>query len=70
MANPPDVEARIKAAEKATNDLAVPVPDQLPAVWGLGKPGDTVKGRLQRSGGLRAKRTLSILPFQMLGWVS
>jgi len=37
---PPDVEARVKAAAKATNGLAVAVPDQLPAVWGLGKPGD------------------------------
>jgi pimeloyl-ACP methyl ester carboxylesterase len=35
-----EVEARIKAAEKATNGLAVPVPQQLPAVWGLGKEGD------------------------------
>src|SRR5258707_7224812 len=35
-----DVEARIKAAEKATNGLAVPVPEPLPAVWGLGKHGD------------------------------
>jgi pimeloyl-ACP methyl ester carboxylesterase len=38
---PPDeVEARIRAAEKATNGVAVPVPQQLPAVWGLGKEGD------------------------------
>lgn len=37
---PAEVEARIKAAEKATNGLAVPVPTQLPAVWGLGKEGD------------------------------
>ena len=28
------------AAEKATNGVAVPVPQQLPAVWGLGKEGD------------------------------
>lgn len=35
-----DVEARIKAAEKTTNGLAVPPPDSLPAVWGLGKQGD------------------------------
>ncbi len=37
---PAEVEARIKAAEKATNGVAVPVPQQLPAVWGLGKEGD------------------------------
>ena len=37
---PAEVEARIKAAEKATNGLAVPVPQQLPPVWGLGKEGD------------------------------
>ena len=38
---PPEMaKARIKAAEEATNGLAVPVPDQLPAAWGLGKPGD------------------------------
>ncbi len=37
---PAEVEARIKAAEKETNGLAVPVPQQLPAVWGLGKEGD------------------------------
>ena len=35
-----EVESRIKAAEKATNGVAVPVPQQLPAVWGLGKEGD------------------------------
>jgi len=35
-----EAEARIKAAEKATNGLAVPVPQALPAVWGLGKEGD------------------------------
>src|SRR5258705_336048 len=35
-----ELEARIKAAEKETNGLAVPVPQQLPAVWGLGKEGD------------------------------
>ena len=37
---PEEVDARIKAAEKATNGVAVPVPQQLPAVWGLGKEGD------------------------------
>ena len=37
---PAEVEARIKAAEKATNGVAVPVPQTLPAVWGLGKEGD------------------------------
>jgi len=37
---PAEAEARIKAAEKATNGLAVPVPQPLPAVWGLGKEGD------------------------------
>jgi pimeloyl-ACP methyl ester carboxylesterase len=37
---PAEAEARIKAAEQATNGLAVPVPQQLPAVWGLGKEGD------------------------------
>ena len=37
---PAEAEARIKAAEKATNGLAVPVPQTLPAVWGLGKEGD------------------------------
>ena len=37
---PAEAEARIKAAEKATNGVAVPVPQQLPAVWGLGKEGD------------------------------
>jgi len=37
---PAEVEARIKAAEKATNGVAVPVPQVLPAVWGLGKEGD------------------------------
>jgi pimeloyl-ACP methyl ester carboxylesterase len=37
---PAKAEARIKAAEKATNGVAVPVPQQLPAVWGLGKEGD------------------------------
>jgi pimeloyl-ACP methyl ester carboxylesterase len=37
---PGEVEARIKAAEKTTNGVAVPVPQQLPAVWGLGKEGD------------------------------
>jgi pimeloyl-ACP methyl ester carboxylesterase len=37
---PAEVEARIKAAEKANNGVAVPVPQQLPAVWGLGKEGD------------------------------
>jgi pimeloyl-ACP methyl ester carboxylesterase len=36
---PPAEETRIKAAEKATNGVAVPVPQQLPAVWGLGKEG-------------------------------
>jgi len=35
-----EVEARIKAAEKATNGLAVPVPEPLPQTWGLGKEGD------------------------------
>ena len=40
-AYPPEaVEARIKAAEKANNGLAVPVPQPLPASWGLGKQGD------------------------------
>jgi pimeloyl-ACP methyl ester carboxylesterase len=37
---PAEAEARIKAAEQATKGLAVPVPQQLPAVWGLGKEGD------------------------------
>jgi pimeloyl-ACP methyl ester carboxylesterase len=37
---PAEVETRIKAPEKATNGVAVPVPAQLPAVWGLGKEGD------------------------------
>jgi pimeloyl-ACP methyl ester carboxylesterase len=37
---PAEVEARIKAAEKATSGVAVPVPQQLPAVWGLGNEGD------------------------------
>jgi pimeloyl-ACP methyl ester carboxylesterase len=37
---PAEVEKRIKAAEKATNGVAVPVPEPLPAVWGLGKEGD------------------------------
>ena len=37
---PEEAEARIKAAEKATNGVAVPVPQVLPAVWGLGKEGD------------------------------
>jgi len=38
---PPEMaEARIKAAEEATNGLAVPIPQQLSAGWGLGKPGD------------------------------
>jgi len=38
---PPEMaKARIKAAEEATNGLAVPVPAQLPAAWGLGTPGD------------------------------
>jgi pimeloyl-ACP methyl ester carboxylesterase len=38
---PAEVEARITAAQKATNGVAVPVPSQLPAVWGLGKEGDS-----------------------------
>jgi pimeloyl-ACP methyl ester carboxylesterase len=37
---PEEAEARIKAAEKATGGLVVPVPQSLPAVWGLGKEGD------------------------------
>ncbi len=37
---PAEAEARTKAAEKATNGLAVPVPQPLPAAWGLGKEGD------------------------------
>ena len=37
---PEEVDARIKAAEKATNGVAVPVPQQLPAVWGFGEDGD------------------------------
>ena len=37
---PETAKARIKAAEEATNGLAVPVPEQLSAAWGLGKPGD------------------------------
>jgi len=37
---PAEAEARIKAAEKATNGLAVPVPEPLPGVWGLGRQGD------------------------------
>src|SRR5262249_56769044 len=36
---PAEVEARIKAAEKATNGVAVPEPQQLPALWGFGKGG-------------------------------
>jgi pimeloyl-ACP methyl ester carboxylesterase len=35
-----EVEARIRAAEAATNGLAVPVPDRLPTEWGHGKEGD------------------------------
>jgi pimeloyl-ACP methyl ester carboxylesterase len=35
-----EVEARIRAAEEATNGLAVPVPDPLPIVWGHGRDGD------------------------------
>lgn len=35
-----EVEARIKAAEKAIHGLAVPVPEPLPQTWGLGKEGD------------------------------
>ena len=36
-----EAEARIRAAELATDGLAVPVPSlPLPAVWGLGSPGD------------------------------
>jgi len=37
---PAEAETRIKAAEKATNGLAVPVPEQLLAMLGLGKQGD------------------------------
>jgi pimeloyl-ACP methyl ester carboxylesterase len=37
---PLEAEARINAAEKANNGLAVPVPQPLPASWGLGKEGD------------------------------
>ncbi|WP_395714049.1 alpha/beta fold hydrolase [Reyranella sp.] len=47
---PAEAEGRIKAAEKATNGVAVPVPQQLPGVWGLGKEGnpdyDWVRRRL------------------------
>lgn len=35
-----EVEVRINAAEKATNGRAVPIPQPLPSVWGLGKQGD------------------------------
>ena len=35
-----EVEARINAAQRATNGLAVPIPQPLPTVWGLGKQGD------------------------------
>jgi pimeloyl-ACP methyl ester carboxylesterase len=35
-----EVEARINAAQNATNGLAVPIPQPLPTVWGLGKQGD------------------------------
>jgi pimeloyl-ACP methyl ester carboxylesterase len=35
-----EVEDRINAAERATGGLAVPVPQPLPSVWGLGKEGD------------------------------
>src|SRR6266700_5341846 len=45
---PAEVDARIKAAEKATNGVAVPVPQPLPAVWGLGKEGDPDYDWVQR----------------------
>jgi pimeloyl-ACP methyl ester carboxylesterase len=35
-----EVDERIEKAERATSGLAVPPPDPLPAVWGLGKEGD------------------------------
>jgi hypothetical protein len=36
-----EAEARIRAAERATDGLAVPVPTPpLPDVWGLGRAGD------------------------------
>ena len=37
---PETAKARIKAAEEATNGLAVPVPEKLSAGWGLGNEGD------------------------------
>jgi pimeloyl-ACP methyl ester carboxylesterase len=36
---PAEVDKRMKAAE-TTKGLAVPTPEQLPAVWGVGKQGD------------------------------
>jgi pimeloyl-ACP methyl ester carboxylesterase len=36
---PEEAAARIKAAEQANGGLAVPIPQQLPPVWGLGAEG-------------------------------
>jgi pimeloyl-ACP methyl ester carboxylesterase len=35
-----EVDARLESAKRTTNSVAVPPPDPLPSVWGLGKPGD------------------------------
>src|SRR5262249_59478176 len=45
---PAEVEARIKAAEKATHGVAVLVAQAWPAVWGGGKEGDPDYGRGRR----------------------
>ena len=45
---PAEAEARIKAAEASTNGLAVPVPQPLPEVWGLGQEGDPDYDWVQR----------------------
>lgn len=43
-----EVEDRINAAERATSGLAVPVPQPLPMVWGIGKEGDPDHDWVQR----------------------
>ncbi|WP_241068614.1 alpha/beta fold hydrolase [Achromobacter insuavis] len=42
-----DAEARIAAASRATNGLAVPIPDPLPAAWGF-KPGSADEAWVKR----------------------
>ncbi|WP_232786558.1 alpha/beta fold hydrolase [Achromobacter sp. DH1f] len=42
-----DADARIAAASKATNGLAVPIPDPLPAAWGF-KPGSADEAWVKR----------------------